>query len=220
MQRSISLILLSLPFFQTSLFAQALGIEKRFHNEQVIQLIFSLSGKRTICTELEIVDDQLRKIQTAALSYQKSTNVLIDDFRLSEARIKLNASISDKPKAISEIRASLRSEIEELSNQVIKELSDVLLPHQFKRVKQIARQKHLSMITAGNKFNIIYELAEEIGLNGGKMGELRKAIDEAQKQYSEDVFKAEKKAERAILSALTTEQKKKLKDIIGELYFD
>ena len=96
---------------------------------------------------------------------------------------------------------------------------EVLLPHQIERLRQIAKRQGAKYTNEfHDEFGLTAAFADEIGLSAEEKKRLLDTIKEARNEYYATVEDAKKKANEKIMAALTTEQKEKMKEILGDEY--
>jgi Spy/CpxP family protein refolding chaperone len=142
--------------------------------------------------ELEIVDEQIEKI--------------------TAIRERQNENRPQFPgrDATDEERNAFRTKMQE--NQ--KEIEAVLLPQQRERLAQISLQQRIQFmgvvqaITTG-------DIAEQIGVTDDQKSKMEDAAKDAEKELQDKIAKARVEARDKVLSNLSTEQKDKIKKLLG-----
>jgi predicted nucleotidyltransferase len=86
-------------------------------------------------------------------------------------------------------------------------------------VRQIAKRQGAKYTNEfHDEFGLTAAFADEIGLSAEEKKRLLDTIKEARNEYYATVEDAKKKANEKIMAALTTEQKEKMKEILGDEY--
>jgi hypothetical protein len=109
--------------------------------------------------------------------------------------------------------------VKQLRDQLAKEVEDVLLPHQKKRLEEIAlRMKMKQRGTSGSL--VESELAKTLDIDDTQKERIRRRAMEVQKELEEKIAKLREEARDEILSELSPEQHRKLKDLLGADFDD
>jgi hypothetical protein len=104
--------------------------------------------------------------------------------------------------------------LKELRDQLAKEVEDVLLPHQKKRLDEIAlRMKMRQRGTTGSLVDT--ELAKSLDITDAQKDRIRRKAEEVQKDLEEKIAKLREEARQEILEELSPEQKTRLKELLG-----
>lgn len=152
--------------------------------------------------ELEIVDEQVDKLTELRDKLREEMRSQFQGFRdLSE----------DERRSRFE---EMRGKMEERAKEMQKEVDEILLPQQRERLAQISLQQRLQRagtvdgLTSG-------ELADELGITEEQKKAMQEAAQAAEKELQEKIAKARAEARDKILETLTTEQKEKIKKMLG-----
>jgi len=110
--------------------------------------------------------------------------------------------------------AEIQARFQEIAKGVEGRLQQVLLPHQFDRLKQIELQSRLqrdgaAALTDG-------ELAETLGLSEAQRDEIRQRAEQVQQDLQEKIRQLRLDARNQLLDVLTSEQRAKLNAMMGE----
>ena len=102
----------------------------------------------------------------------------------------------------------IRARLEEINKDAEAQMQNVLLPHQFERLKQIDLQSRMqrggaAALTEG-------ELADTLGLTESQREQIREKPEEVQKDLEEKISQLRIDARNQVLEVLTTEQRAKL----------
>ncbi len=167
-------------------------------------------GNEQVVKELEIVPDQKEK--------------------LAKLRGELQMKISEAYKSINfndiapEDRTAKYYEVLNRANEdVAKEVENVLLPHQLKRLKQIMTQMRMAQLGYGGAATLGGDdLASELGITDEQLEALKKkeleVREEMQKKTQEFYKQLQADAREQLLDVLTPAQRKKLTEILGEKF--
>lgn len=106
-----------------------------------------------------------------------------------------------------------------LRDQLAKDVDNVLLPHQKKRLEEIRlRMKMKQRGTSGSLVDT--ELAKTLDIGDAQKERIRRRAAEVQKELEEKIAKLREDAREEILNELTPEQQGKLKDLLGAEFDD
>jgi hypothetical protein len=158
--------------------------------------------------ELEIVGDQkdkLAKLQAESMEKSRDLYTTTQDEDRQEWMRKYN-----------EVAGRFARETD-------KQVRDILLPHQVKRLRQIVLQTRLQGAGFGSSAGLASgEVADELGLSESQKRELKKKekelTAEIQRKTREFYEQLREESEDELLSVLTDAQRKKLKELVGERF--
>jgi hypothetical protein len=158
--------------------------------------------------ELEIVpeqQEQLEKLKT------KSHTQLTESYK----------KIQDVP--VEERQAKYLEVLREVGEETEKEVRDILLPMQIKRLRQIALQTKLQQMQWGGAQALLAdELAEELDITAeqkAKFAETEKELREEIQRKTQEFYKQLQDESRTkLLEVLTPEQRRKLEGLSGPKY--
>ncbi|MEX2185976.1 MAG: hypothetical protein WD875_04240, partial [Pirellulales bacterium] len=156
--------------------------------------------------ELEIVDDQkekLTRLRNDTMTELRDLYATMRDEDRQEWARKYN-EISSK-----------------LADDTDKRVSDILLPHQVRRLRQIALQMKLNSTGYGSSAGLANgEVADELGLTEAQKKRLKEKEQqlrvEIQRKTQEFYKQLREDAREELLSVLTEQQRRKLNELIGD----
>ncbi len=93
----------------------------------------------------------------------------------------------------------------------------VLLPHQSKRLKQIAAQMEMRNRGDANAL-VSKKMADELGIDDEQKKHLKKRSAELQSELAEEIAKLKEKYRDKLIRELRPDQREKLKDMVGEKF--
>lgn len=152
--------------------------------------------------ELEIVDDQVEKLQALSSSMRDQMREMFSGFR--------DLSDDERRAKFQEVRGKMEQQREKLQGQI----NEILLPHQRDRLKQVALQ--MQMRYRGTSGVLSDRLAEELDITDEQKEQLRAKAEEVRKELDEKIQKARTEAREALFEVLTPDQRAKLKDLLGD----
>ena len=186
--------------------------------QMLMQQLMQLNFNTELRLELEIVDDQVDTVKELAQNYQRE----MMEFHAKHGKLAIEMQQlqrDGKQKEAQELGEKYQRLNQELSESYMTKAEEVLLPHQIQRLKQIAKRQSAKYTNQfQDEFGAVASIANEIGLSAEEKKELIDTIKQARAEYYETVAEAKKKANEKIMAALTTEQKEKIKEILGEEY--
>ncbi len=151
--------------------------------------------------DLELDQDQITELRKIQDDYQKQ-------IRNEIKQARKNKSFNSK-------------KWKEISQRIFKErksaMGAVLLPHQSKRLKQIAAQMELK--NRGDLNALIgSNLASELGIDDEQKERLKKRAAEIKKEFDEEVARLKKEAQQKLFRELRPDQRKKLDELTREKF--
>ena len=174
--------------------------------------MMNLLQNKSIREEIELVDDQYKKMQdfykSRQASIMKEVQALIKP--AAGGGKKSNESVQLRGKKIKEMIDKQQKEAED-------KLKDLLLPHQLKRLEQVSHQVRmknsgtLNSLTRG-------KLKEELDLSDDDVKNLKDKSKSIQKKLEEDIAKLRAKAKKDLLKELSPKQQRKLEEILGDKF--
>ena len=165
---------------------------------------YTLLGNPSVQKDLELVGDQLKKVQELQARFGKQMRDEIGD--LSKGGLG-----PDRFKGIGEIMAKLREEQK-------RQMEKLLLPHQAERLRQVALQTHMQQTGTSNAL-ASSEVAEALNITDKQKEELKTRAKEMNEQLAKDIAKLRQDAkDNLIKEVLTAEQQSELKKMIGAKY--
>lgn len=164
--------------------------------------IVSMLGNSDIHKELELMDDQHQRLRDIKARYDKMISEIQQTQKAGETEIDKKAR---------------QKEIEETRAERLQMMEEVLLPHQRDRLHQVSLQmkmRHrgdLQMLTGE-------DLADLLGITEEQKQRLTKRAEKIKKEMEAEIAEAKKRARAKLMDELTSDQRKKLEQMIGEDY--
>ena len=163
---------------------------------------------RQIQEELELVDDQIDELREVQ---QRSGEIMREAFSGIDWR---NMDADEREEAMAEVREKMEEDMKDLQ----KDVDEILLPHQRTRLKQIAIQSQSRGRNGVAGALGSDAVAKELGLSEEDVKELEEKNQEVQEKLREKIAKLQKEAEEEVLSVLSSEQRKKYKEMVGDKF--
>lgn len=171
------------------------------------QDLLGLLRMEAIQGEIELVDDQREEIEA------------LQEELWSEMRERMSSVRNLEPEQRRERFAELRTEMEAQREQFQERIEAVLLPQQLKRLKELQVQSGARRSGQGS-LGILQNDAvlEELGIDAEKRAELEAKTEEVLAKLQTKIKKLKAEAEEEILSVLSSEQRKKFREKVGESF--
>ena len=192
--------------------------QEKMETQFLMSKIATLAYDEELRKELEVVDRQAYQLKELAKNHQSDTMKFYTDnseliSKLQEAKKKKGAEHSI------ELAKKFNQKKADFAKTYMDRLTDILLPHQVDRLKQLVKQQRIRLKSQfSDEFGMAASLADELGLDAEQKKSLNEAIKIARKEYYDSVAAAKKKAHEKIQSTLTAEQQKKMKEMVGEIW--
>lgn len=154
--------------------------------------------------ELELLDDQVKQIEALR---EKSRSGLRDSF--SGLR---DLSQEERRERFAKLREKLQASNKEIDKEVNEK---ILLPHQSKRLAQIRFQMRLRRSSGTGAFTST-TVVEALGISEQQQEKLKKLQSQIDQDLRKQIAKLREQARQKILKELTTEQRAKYKNLVGE----
>ncbi len=171
------------------------------------QDMLGLLRMESIQGEIELVDDQREEIealQEELWNEMRERMSSVRDLEPEERRIRF---------------AELRTEMEAQREQYQERIEAVLLPQQLKRLKELQVQSATRRSGQGSLGILQNEaILEELGIDAEKRKELEAKAEEVLAKLQTQIRKMKADAEEEILSVLSSEQRKKFREKVGESF--
>jgi hypothetical protein len=171
----------------------------------------SLLMQEGVQKELELVDEQVEKIQQAQTEAREAMREM---FREVGSEIR-DMAPEDRAAKFKEIQA----EMGKITADIEKEAMTELLPHQVSRLKQLLVQAQTRRNGGATSGRISSALVEELGLTDEQQEELKLKAEEVGKKMNEKIAKLKKQAQDEVFSSvLTKEQFAQFQEMVGDSY--
>lgn len=160
----------------------------------------------SVRNELDLMDDQVQQLQAIGNDIRQQVR---DELQGSFQGIR-DLSPEERQQRFQEIRSKVDAIVAKSQGR----LQEVLLPHQYDRLKQIDLQARIqrggaSALTDG-------ELAESLGLSDQQKEQLRERSQQVQQELQEKIAQLRTEARGKLMDVLTPEQRAKLQSMLGE----
>ena len=111
----------------------------------------------------------------------------------------------------------MRGKMEKKAEEFQAEVDEVLLPHQSKRLKQLAFQTQNRVVGGfGGRGGLSDALKEQLDITSEQEEKMQAAAEKAQEEMQAEMRKLQSKMEDKVLKELSDEQRKKYKELMGE----
>ena len=214
MIRSYLIAVLSLActcFFESSAKSQSNEVWDLINQ---LQSVRNCASNDYICKELEISKDQRLKLAKVFEKYEIEQRQKIRELA-ALPRLKPGATIEEMAARSKKGLAISRKPMD----TAFSKMNETLLPHQMKRLKQIANQLSLSFpYRFHGMLGAVDSYRDKLGLNETQKTQVSEQTKKIQKEYVEELRKLKEKYYRKTLEPLSETQRKQMSELVGELF--
>lgn len=169
--------------------------------------LMNLINNESVRKEIDLVDDQYKKMRDFNKTIQEKIQKDIAQLINPDSKTT-NSSVKLRGKKIAET-------IKKHQTAAEKQLKELLLPHQVKRLEQVANQMTLkNRGTAGALASVKFK--EALGLSDEEVENIKARSQEIQADLEKEIAKLREKAKKDLLKELTPAQRKKMDEIMGD----
>lgn len=163
--------------------------------------------------EIDLSDEQIRMLK-------QSSSPLAEKIESNREIIAAKQKLAESGRfpEFFKLQDELDAEEVRLSEMIASRVQDVLLPHQLKRLRQLAKMSRLQSQHGTNEFGVIMVLAEESGLSESEQKKLDKAVTSAWLEYLEELKTHREKATKKVFQVLSEEERDKFEATFGVPY--
>jgi hypothetical protein len=111
------------------------------------------------------------------------------------------------------------SELDRLANQMLVKLDSTLLPHQVKRLKQLAIQRSIQNSTGKNGISMLLSIVEKLELRKSEADVVRESIQKLGNEYEKELETLRKRYGEEILQSLPEHAREKMQKLVGDVFF-
>ncbi len=165
--------------------------------------IFSLANNASVQGEIELVDEQMQQIRDINAEFGKKIQEQISEMRLGNMNPDRGRDLSDL--------------IQRLNAEKQQRMQQVLLPHQFDRLRQIALQTRMKRTGEATTLSS-GEVAEALGISAEQQEKIKARAEELKKEMEEKIARIKQEAREELLDELTGEQRRKLEEMMGDSF--
>lgn len=168
----------------------------------------TLISDKNVIEELELVDDQVDALDDLQDSmrdvFRESFSGMRDRFRDPDV---------DREELMQEIREKIQSQMAGVET----ELDEILLPHQKSRLEELYFQRQASRSGTEGMLNNP-KVKERLGLTDQQLEEIAEKAEEVKAKLEEDIKELRESARDEILSVLSSDQQKQIKEMMGDSF--
>lgn len=162
----------------------------------------SMLGNTAYQQELGLADEQIDQIRDLSREYAKKMQEQFSG--LEDGKLTLNPT-------------EIKDVISKLNEEKQSRISDILLPAQVERLNQIKLQNQ--MRSRGDEQTLTSKkLMEELGIDEEQAKKIKERSKELKKQLEEDIQKLKEQAREDLFDELTSDQRKKINEMLGEKF--
>lgn len=186
--------------------------------EMLLQQLVSITQNPRLRDELEIIDKQTNELAEVLREYQQERQQFMSENR-KDMELAQQAAREGMGEVAQEMMRELQSEMREKSAAHFKRVNKILLPHQIKRIRQIALQMMLKHASgSGDEFGMPLALADHLGLSQKEKETLKQTIEDARREFAEELEALKDSSRNKILKAIPAEKRKEYHALIGDLF--
>ncbi len=170
--------------------------------------LLNLLMNEKVQKELSFVDDQADMVEELQNEYREEMRFMFEDMRN-------NNDGGDRQEMFDKMREKMKG----MNNDFDSKAEELLIEDQIKRLKQLQNQ---SRMRGGLERALENEsFRDSLGITDEQMEELKEKAEEVREWSTEQFNRIRKEAQDKVLSVLTADQRKKIKDMTGdEFEFD
>lgn len=175
------------------------GLER----DDKIRQVFDLAKDPRIRVELEIVDYQVEKLEMLKAEYS--------------GRIQ---QVGEEAKSLSNKKGEklMSEKWEEIQISTVKKIERVLLPHQIKRLNQLARQRPIKFVARGDRFKMYIVMANQLDLSDEEIESFKKNVMKEKQEHEKKMRELMAKTDSAVRQHLPKKAREKYNEMFGEIY--
>ncbi len=164
---------------------------------------FSLVNNDSVQKEIELIDEQLEQLNQLRSEFSKKISAQMNDFTSGG----FDGARGDQIKQL----------VTQLKAQQQEQMSQILLPHQLDRLKQIALQ--VQMQRAGNMETLTSQkIAEALEIDEDQKQQLEDRAKEIKAKLDARIARLKEQAREELFRELSPSQRKKLKEMMGDAF--
>lgn len=204
----LAVVVLTVALISSESFAQGRGGGGRGPGGMMGDSPLTLINDKNVIEELELVEDQVEQL-----------NDLQDDMRdvFRESFSGMRDRFRDENVDREELMAEIREKIQSQMGNVETDLNKILLPHQVSRLDELYFQMQASRSgTDGMLSNP--KVKERLGLTDEQIEEIKEKAEEVKEELDEKIAELREEAREEILSVLTSDQQKQIKEMMGDSF--
>ena len=217
----VSLVLLSGLISAHKAYPQAQEKKIEFWERQfLLRQLLTTTAESAFTGESELSEVQKDQLKKIAEEYRRDGQAA--QIEIQKRLIEVNSpskSESEKTKGNREIVELRNEKFDQIAKDAVEKMEDVLLPHQMRRIKQIAVQRELINRTKGDGFMILAALSDRLGLSSDQEEKLLEKIEKTSEEYSQELQKLRDRHNKKVVDSLPLSAREKLKEIIGEFHY-
>lgn len=163
--------------------------------------------------ELEIVEDQQQQLRTLGHEIRKARQQMIHSFHTKQKESRKTGNVEDATK----IHEHMMAQEKKFQAKLQEGMSEILLPHQIKRLEELKFQMKLR--NQGARALANSQVADLLDITDEQRKELHEKQREKKQEINEQIAKLREEARKEILDeVLTDAQRMKLAELMGEKY--
>lgn len=178
--------------------------------EKLLPVLFSPNVQK----ELELSEAQVLQLKRLLASIKESQQEF-------GKQLKTLKSQGANPDEVEAKRKSFITELEKQKDEVLSEATDLLLPHQIDRLKQVTIQLMMRESAKASKKEsglLTPEMIEFLGIDSKQEKSIRDKTLELQKKMIKEIKEIQDKYRKELMRELTPKQRKKYEEATGDFF--
>ena len=164
--------------------------------------------------ELELSESQVKQLKTFLASIKESQKNYGEQLKKMKSQGAENAEIDTK-------RKDFIAKLDEKKSEIQKEATDLLLPHQIDRLKQVTIQVMMRETAKNSKKEsglLTPEMMKFLKIDSSQEKKIRDKTLELQKKMMQEIKELQEKYRKELMRELTPQQRKKYEEATGDFF--
>ncbi len=183
---------------------------------RLFNLYVTLESNPDLSSALDLSPDQRRELREIVAEFRKRQSARLETFRR-------DMQAGDRMLA----QKLYVEENRELRDETYQRFEVALLDHQVKRLKQILRQQSVRQLgwpggpqysLSNDSLSLPLQVAKDLELTQHEIDSLEEAVEQIRDEMQAEIQRAKEKALEKVLGELTSEQRKKFRELVGDPY--
>lgn len=153
--------------------------------------------------ELVLLDDQMKELEKLQEDFRSEMMKMFSGMR--------DMNGEDRAAAMEKVQKDMES----LTKSFQADVDEILTKDQQKRLKQLAVQSQSRGRGVGGVL-LMDDIKKDLDITAGQEEKVKEAVEKAEKKLQEEVAKLRKNAEEEVLKALSSEQRSKYREMVGD----
>ena len=169
-----------------------------------------------LASELELVADQKKEVQSALNAYNEQTQKTVAKYSMESTAAREN----NDAEATKNARNIYEEEMARLVQSAEKKINSVLLPHQSKRLQQIGYQMSVSRKYNVKGIGMLVPLINELDISSSLRSPFLQDLKVLDCEFKKELEELRKKYVKRVWETAPDEIKQKIRENVGDLIFE